>query len=745
MPVLIAALVAAGAVGAAHAQPLALSGVEESGRNFIGQAGWSPHLVSLFVTGRNPHCAAETPQEHLRWVSDPLHSYLDDGTGGLVIQAHPSPGEAARILALEGLAGIEVSHEGNSVLRDGLWDQLLTACADAGRPFLWGYAADDTHSRTNIGLSWLAMRLPRVDEFAIKAALRSGAFYTSNGPAIADIAVDGRTICLRLPEAAEVRWLKSGQFGCGPAVVGPVAGENHCLQRDAGATESCYTLSETDGTLDAKAGRFVRALVLAGEGKVAHTMPFRILPGGRLENPYPAAGEWVRSMTHNHADLPPASDDPATFEPYYQAYRDKGIAAAFETSYSYWEVTFAGHYPAGKVPRVDWLEPDRQPEGASSPVVIHGDFFREGARVQFGSRPARQVEFLDAHTLRATPPALRPGQYDVVVTHRDRFRANLAGGYVVQERKAANAGWTAFTPFSGGPPVAHTLGVAPAPGGVWVCTVNGAYRWDGAKWTPAPVGAAGLPNRAVYAAATGPDGSTWFSTGGGIARLDAQGKWQSWRVPAAPEDKFGSPDRYAAIGFAPDGAVWAANRWGAGLVCYRDGAWQRLTKRDGLPSNDVRTLAVDAQGRLWIAAGAGLSRWENGKVAERLTAAEGLPAGAVTGIRVAADGAMWVTIATGDAREGGVVRLGKGKPEVFTPANSGLPSARVWDLLPDRRGGVWFATSNGVARLKPDGRWEHFTPMNSGLVNAIVFSIAEAEDGALWFATAGGVCRWLPR
>ncbi|MEN6346215.1 MAG: hypothetical protein ABFE16_13025, partial [Armatimonadia bacterium] len=157
-------------------------GVEESGRLLIGQPGFGPHLVSLFVTGPNPLSASQTTAQHVAWAIDPLHSYVADGFGSLVVWAHPSRGDIPGILALPGLTGLDVNYTGDGLSREALWDQVLTACYDAGRPFLWAYADDDTHSRTNINLSWYAARLPQQDEFALKAALRTGAFYVSNGP-----------------------------------------------------------------------------------------------------------------------------------------------------------------------------------------------------------------------------------------------------------------------------------------------------------------------------------------------------------------------------------------------------------------------------------------------------------------------------------------------------------------------------------------------------------------------------------
>ena len=45
-----------------------------------------------------------------------------------------------------------------------------------------------------------------MDEFALKAALRAGAFYVSNGPKIVDVAVKGDTISTILEGPTRQRW-----------------------------------------------------------------------------------------------------------------------------------------------------------------------------------------------------------------------------------------------------------------------------------------------------------------------------------------------------------------------------------------------------------------------------------------------------------------------------------------------------------------------------------------------------------
>lgn len=357
---------------------LVCRGVEEAGYYYIGQAapGFCGRLVSLFVTGPNPLDAAHTAAEHVAWVNDPLHSYVDDGTGGLCVWAHPTPGSAEDILALPGLAGMEVTHRGGGAVRDCLWDQVLRSCVEQGRAFLWGFAADDTHSRSRIGLSWYAALLETDDEFGLKAALRSGAFYVSNGPAIEEIAVQGGTVRLASEFEADVLWLRDGQYVTEDAAtrVSGEPGQDLCLRMDRGVRESSFTPAEVQA--DSGPIAFVRAVVRTTADSLARTQPLRVREDGSLDSPYPAAGTWVRGQTHNHTDTPP--QDRTGLSEFRLAYQAVGQRGSFSTDYSYWE---APHQwaPSDGTPRIESVLPDRCARGVETEAVICGVNLAPGA------------------------------------------------------------------------------------------------------------------------------------------------------------------------------------------------------------------------------------------------------------------------------------------------------------------------------------------------------------------------------
>jgi signal transduction histidine kinase/ligand-binding sensor domain-containing protein len=73
-------------------------------------------------------------------------------------------------------------------------------------------------------------------------------------------------------------------------------------------------------------------------------------------------------------------------------------------------------------------------------------------------------------------------------------------------------------------------------------------------------------------------------------------------------------------------------------------------------------------------------------------------------------------------------------------ARAGLASDSVTAILPDSRGYLWFATSDGVSRFDGD-RFTSYRA-DSGLPPGAVRDLLEARDGTYWFATDGGLVRW---
>jgi sugar lactone lactonase YvrE len=721
---------------------IACRGCEHSGRFVEDNPGWGPHLVTLFCAAKDPDSPWHTAQQHLDWAAAPLHSYVADGHGCPVVWAHPSYRQYDDIVGLRGLAGIEVSHGGDAGSRERLWDRVLTYHLGRGQPAVWGFAADDTHSIKDIDKSWFAARLARLTEHDLKHALRTGGFYVSNGPSIVDIQVEGSAITVKLAEPGDIRWLKGGQFGTGPATVDAEPGQDHCLQFDKAATASTYTLSEADGTTDPRA-LFVRCIVTTAiKGQAAFTQPFAIRSAASVDNPYASTGRWYKGQTHNHSDIREGGEE--RVREYYAAYATKGHACAFETGYDYWVMPFL-HYPSSRTPVIDRAEPARVAKGHEGKITLHGRGFAPKAVLVLDGQPINAHRGGDDRLTFTLPADTEVGRHTLTVRNPDGLQDTRQYALTVQASSTANAGWTTFTPDNSklGSRYAYCVAADPA-GGVWIGTNNGLNHFDGRAWKVfrRGGGSEAILANTVYDLAVDADGTAWYTCFSGVGMIRSNGAGKQWRSP-----DIGIP-RYQVNQILRWGdATYVTPHNARGLHRYKAGKWEKVAGAEAKSDNDRMTgMAVDKQGRFWLGSGGGLLCWDTQKEEDawkQYTAANsGLPDNRVMRLAFDRKGRLWMGTATpSEQAVGGLCCFDGDEWASFTPANSPLPERRIWSVFVDRDDNVWAGTSKGAVCRRADGTWQVFTACNSGLADDFVTDIGQDSQGDLWFTTANGVSR----
>ena len=722
-------------------------GAEESGALLIGQPGFGQDLISLFVTGENPQGGTHTREQNVAWVNDPLHSYVPDGTGGLCVWAnHPDISDSSPIFDLPGLAGLEVHSAGNGTFRDDLWDNVLVDCYDADRPFLWGFAVDDTHSLSPgyCNLSWYAARVPATNEFALKNALRNGAFYVSSGPAILDIAVEGDVISLDFDGQYDVLWLRDGQYVMESGDVFEETlegGGNRCLRKDSSVSQSSLDLG--DPLFAGQGIKFVRAIVWTDRSFMALTQPWRINADGSMENPYPAEGAWIRGQTHNHSNATPGEQDGARLKAFRLAYQSYGQLGSFCTDYSYREAPYQWLASDG-VPQVESVDPAHVRQGEALSMVVKGTNFAAGCVVKLNTQVVSATRIGAGELEVSVPGDLPAGKYDITILNPAGFQGNRPAGLVVRHNDADTKDWTNHT-VADGLAHPHNTCIVSVSNEVWVGSMWGVSHYKDGAWQ---VFRGEVPGDVVYDIQPTSNGGLWMSGGHdstlGMAYRSPVGAWSTEEVgdpsglgsTGSPLERWG----YMAID-ENDDSLWVANRWNRGMAVRDGSGWERLTSSgDGLPNEDPSALAFDSSGVLWAGFSAGLYQKLSGGW-QKVT----LPAGFASldysyAIEPAADGSVWVSMVGELFRGGGgVLHFLDGQIIEYTPENSPLPSDTIRDILVDSVGNVWFASDYGVAMLDTRGTWYLFTTLNSGLGCDLVQALAEDSPGQIWFATMEGV------
>ena len=125
--------------------------------------------------------------------------------------------------------------------------------------------------------------------------------------------------------------------------------------------------------------------------------------------------------------------------------------------------------------------------------------------------------------------------------------------------------------------------------------------------------------------------------------------------------------------------------------------WGAVTLFHGLPSDQVRAVAQDADGVMWFGTDAGLARYDGRRV--QSVTSEGLAGPRVRALRVDAGGALWV-----GADSGAYVR--PAGAQEFRPVEEARGKSVLAVAAADEPGRALLATADGVVfdcRLGPDG------------------------------------------
>jgi ligand-binding sensor domain-containing protein/signal transduction histidine kinase len=272
----------------------------------------------------------------------------------------------------------------------------------------------------------------------------------------------------------------------------------------------------------------------------------------------------------------------------------------------------------------------------------------------------------------------------------------------------------------------RVMALAEAPDGtVWVGTIGGLYRADGATVSVAPL-FEGIPP-AVLSLAVERDGTLWAGTQEGTVYRREEG----WMRPVPEASQPGAP--IEALLVDRPGTLWVGST-GRGLLRLAHGERSTLEAEQGLQSNTVASLLEDSEGSIWIgAAEGGLHRLKDAPFTP-IGPPEGLPHNIVSSIHEAVDGSLWFA-----SLESGVTRWHAGKMTTYT-TREGLIHDRVRSMAPGQDGSVWFSTQTGVSRWKAGV----FTSLGTaqGLPPGQVRTVYEDLEGTLWAGTQGGLARW---
>jgi signal transduction histidine kinase/streptogramin lyase len=260
-------------------------------------------------------------------------------------------------------------------------------------------------------------------------------------------------------------------------------------------------------------------------------------------------------------------------------------------------------------------------------------------------------------------------------------------------------------------------------GGLWIGTIGkGVWtlRGDALVQVSTPNL---LPSDTILSLVEDDQHQIWIGTQAGLVRL----AHTPISVVALPES--GDPD-YETVSGDLNGDVWVAAQ---GLYRIHSGVARRVVYPQ-LGSAPVRNVYRAPNGDLWIGTdGSGVFRLRGADV-QHFSAPGQLTNNFVRGFLQARDGSMWI------ATDEGVSRIGPGNISKLTEA-TGLAYFSTRSLFEDSAGNVWIGTDHGLSCWNGD----HFIQNDATrqLRDEKIWSILQDRRGVLWFGTRDhGLFRW---
>ena len=202
-----------------------------------------------------------------------------------------------------------------------------------------------------------------------------------------------------------------------------------------------------------------------------------------------------------------------------------------------------------------------------------------------------------------------------------------------------------------------------------------------------------------------------------------------------------------------DGVIWCGTNDGLFRLEFTHDRWLFVAVDLGMPSRPpdatgISTILVDITGTLWVGANSGLYRRSPNGQAERYTTAQGLPSDVVRELLEDSNGRIWI---------GTVQGLGEMLPQSNSHASivakayttrNGLASGYINALHQSNDGRIWIGTDIGLTELVRSGSGEstfrHYSAAQ-GLLSKKVESLGEDSDGNLWIGTESNGAMRLAR
>lgn len=282
-------------------------------------------------------------------------------------------------------------------------------------------------------------------------------------------------------------------------------------------------------------------------------------------------------------------------------------------------------------------------------------------------------------------------------------------------------------------------------GMLWFGSDEGLVRYDGVDFEVfhhSPDDPDSLPANQIYALYVDRDNRIWMGgiTSGLMAYDQQRHRFREWTQDARKADSL-ADDEVWSIAQTPDGTLWVATQAGLDRLRPDLSGFDHIALPNG--GTAVRALLADADGRLWIGGGGGLFVREPDGTIHAVPLAPGFHGNLRKIWHIeGSPGDIRVATATG------LLVIGRnGVAQPFEQERLAAMGASITSSARDAQGRLWMAGSKGIVLASSHGELQHIVShplLPGGLPDNRIWQVMRDSEGGLWFALDKSGLAYLP-
>ena len=237
----------------------------------------------------------------------------------------------------------------------------------------------------------------------------------------------------------------------------------------------------------------------------------------------------------------------------------------------------------------------------------------------------------------------------------------------------------------------------------------------------------------------------WISTYSGLVKITRKNDYKIY------QPKHGLLDDHVRLTFqTKDSTIWAGTRRAGLFYLTKEDSFKNVSKN--LASETVMSMAEDKKGSLIVGTKRGISFIENKEIVKQLWTQNGLASNIIFSIFVDATNVIWL------GTDAGLTRI-EGEKITNFDASSGLCEGTVFDILEDKEGFFWLPCNNGIMRVATK-QLNDFANQKNDVVDCRFFNRTDGMKsdqmvgtgkglvdlkGNIWFPTYKGIAYINPK